>query len=259
MRDIYVTETSLPPLSEYEEMIAQIWKTRELTNQGQLLKEFESKLREYLGVPYLHFVSNGTIALQLALQALVIQDGEVITTPFSYVATCSSILWQRCTPVFVDIDPDTLTIDPKKIEEKITSQTKAILPVHVFGYMCDVEAIEDIANKHGLKVIYDAAHGFGLTHKNRSAVSYGDISTLSFHATKLFHTIEGGCVIVKDQETSDKIELTKRFGHNGDDHIMLGINAKANEFQAAMGLCNLRYISDNIAKDRKSTRLNSSH
>lgn len=247
---IYVTKTFLPPQSEYQEYLNQIWARAYVTNQGPLLHEFEAKVSSYLGVDNFHFVSNGTLALQIALRAFDITEGEVITTPFSYVATTSTILWERCTPVFVDIDPDTLNIDPAKIEAAITPRTKAIMPVHVFGNPCDVEAIEAIAKKHDLKVIYDAAHAFGVKYKGKSLFDYGDISTGSFHATKLFHTIEGGCIIAKDKAVSDRVELIKRFGHNGDEHLMLGINAKASEFQAAMGLCNLNHI-DEIIRARK--------
>ena len=250
MKRINVTKTFLPPIEEYEHYLQRIWETGQLTNQGPLLQEFEEKTKDYLGVRNLHFVTNGTLALQLALQALDITEGEVITTPFSYVATVSAILWQRCKPVFVDIDSDSLCIDVQKIEAAITSKTKAIMPVHVFGHPCDVEAIELLAKKHGLKVIYDSAHAFGVKYNGKSIMSYGDISICSLHATKLFHTIEGGSLVTEDKAVSDKIELLKRFGHNGDDHRMLGINAKASEFQAAMGLCNLEYV-DTIIDERK--------
>lgn len=247
---INVTKTFLPPEEEYQKYVNQIWASDWLTNQGPLLQEFEKKMKKRLGVENFHFVANGTLALQLSLRAFDLTEGEVITTPFSYVATTSSILWERCTPVFVDIDPTTFCIDPDKIEAAITNKTKAIMPVHVFGHPCDIEKISAIASKHNLKVIYDAAHTFGVKYKNRSLLSYGDISIGSFHSTKLFHTIEGGCVITDDKEISDKVELIKRFGHNYDNHYMLGINAKASEFQAAMGLCNLRYI-DEIIDQRK--------
>ena len=248
MERINVTRTFLPPLEEYQAYVQQIWERDWLTNQGPLLQELEEKTSAYLGVKNFHFVANGTLALQLALRALDITEGEVITTPFSYVATTSAILWQNCTPVFVDIDPKTLCIDPAKIEAAITENTKAIIPVHVFGHACDVDAIDAIAKKHGLKVIYDAAHAFGVRHDGESLANRGDISILSFHSTKLFHTIEGGALIVKDKAVSDKVELMKRFGHQGDDHITLGINAKASEFHAAMGLCNLKYVDGLIAQ-----------
>ena len=247
---IYVTKSFMPPIGEYEKYVSDIFNRGILTNQGPLLEELERKLSEFLGVQYFQYVTNGTIALQLALKALNVDDGEVITTPFSYVATTSSILWERCKPVFVDIEPDNLTIDFKKIEQAITSRTRAIMPVHVFGYACNVEEIQKIANKYGLKVIYDGAHAFASRYKGKSLLSYGDITTLSFHATKLFHTIEGGACIVKDKNVADRLELIKRFGHNKDEHSMLGINGKQSEFHAAMGLANYPYI-EKIIKDRK--------
>lgn len=247
---ISVTKTFLPPIEEYEAYLSQIWESSYLTNQGPLLKEFEKKASAYLDVKNFHFVTNGTLALQLALRALNITEGEVITTPFSYVATTSAILWERCTPVYVDIEPETFCIDANKIEAAITEKTRAIMPVHVFGFPCDIEKIDQLAKKHNLKVIYDGSHTFGAGYKGKSLLSYGDISTCSFHATKLFQTIEGGAVIAKDKAISDNLELIKRFGHNGDEHVALGINGKASEFQAAMGLSNLKYIDD-IIQSRK--------
>lgn len=252
---INVTKTFLPPIEEYNKYISQIWQSSYLTNQGPLLKELEAKLSAFLSVENLHYVTNGTIALQIALKALDITEGEIITTPFSYVATTSSILWERCKPVFVDIEPDNFTIDANKIEQAITPQTKAIMPVHVFGYACNIEKIEQIAQKHNLKVIYDAAHAFGSKYKGKSLVSFGDISTCSFHATKLFHTAEGGACVVNDKQISDKLELIKRFGHNIDEHLCLGINAKQSEFHAAMGLANLPYVKDIIAQRKKVSEL----
>lgn len=248
MGKIFVTKSFLPPIDEYKNYIDRIWSDGQLTNNGPLIREFETNLKSYLDVDILHFVTNGTLALQLALRALDITDGEVITTPFSYVATTSAILWERCEPVYVDIDSKTLNIDPSKIEVAITSRTKAILAVHVFGNPCDIGAIEKIAKKHKLKVIYDAAHAFGVRYKGKPIFNYGDISICSFHATKLFHTIEGGCIVAKDRAVGEKIELLKRFGHHEDEHHQLGINAKASEFQAAMGLCNIKYIDDIINK-----------
>lgn len=251
---IFVTKSFLPPLEEYQKYISLIWEADKLTNQGPLLKELETKLSNYLKVDNFHYLSNGTIALQLALNALDITEGEIITTPFSYVATTSSILWERCKPVFVDIETDNFTIDADKIEQAITPNTKAIMAVHVFGYACNVQKIENIAKKYNLKVIYDAAHAFGSKYNGKSLLSYGDISTCSFHATKLFHTVEGGACIVKDKNVSDKLELAKRFGHTGDDHLQLGINAKNSEFHAAMGLANFPYLEKIIA-ERKSISL----
>ncbi len=256
MDKINVTKTFLPPIEEFNEYVERIWKSGYLTNQGPLLKKFESETKKYLSLKSnLQLVSNGTIALQLTIEALGIKDGEIITTPFSYVATTSAIMWQRCNPVFVDIDPDTLCIDPSKIEAAISSKTKAIMPVHVFGNPCDIEKIDEIAKKHNLKVIYDAAHAFGVKYKGRSLLDYGDVSICSFHATKLFHTIEGGAIVSKDKDFNNSVELVKRFGHNVDDHLILGMNGKANEFQAAMGLCNLKYIDENISTRRGLTEL----
>lgn len=252
MDRINVTKTFLPPIDEYDAYIKDIWKSGQITNQGPLLREFERETSKCLGLnpQDFHFVANGTLALQIALKSLDITESEIITTPFSYVATTSAILWERCQPVFVDIKPDDFCIDADKIEASITPKTKAILAVHVFGNPCDIEKIESIAKKYKLKVIYDGAHAFGVKYKGKSLLSYGDISICSFHATKLFHTIEGGCVITKDKSINDKVELLLRFGHNQDNHSMLGINAKASEFQAAMGLCNLKYI-DRIIDQRK--------
>lgn len=247
-KKILVTKSYLPPKEEYMSYIDIIYQNGQLTNQGPLLNNLESTLAEYLNVTNFHYVTNGTIALQIALKALGIEDGEIITTPFSYVATISSILWERCKPVFVDIEPDNFMIDPNKIEAAVTPNTKAIMPVHVFGYACDVEKIQAIADKYHLKVVYDAAHAFGASYKGKSLLSYGDISTCSFHATKVFHTIEGGACIVKNDEISSKLDLIKRFGHNGDNHHCLGINAKQSEFNAAMGLANYPYIDETISK-----------
>lgn len=255
MERIDVTRSSLPPLEDYVGYLQQIWDTAWLTNQGPLLREFEKETKQYLGLNDFQFVSNGTIGLQVALNALGITEGEVITTPFSYVATTSAILWERCEPVFVDIEPDTFCIDANKIEAAITDKTRAILAVHVFGFPCDVEKIEAIATKHNLKVIYDGAHAFGVTYNGRSLLDYGDISMCSFHATKLFQTIEGGCLIAKDQKVSERIELIKHFGHVGDEHFMLGINAKASEFQAAMGLCSLKHVDKYIAERKIASDL----
>ena len=243
---ITVTKPYLPPKDEFLKYVSDIFDRGILTNQGPNVLALEKKLSAYLGAEHFHYVTNGTVALQLALKALGIEGGEVITTPFSYVATTSSILWERCIPVFVDIEPDNFTINPAKIEEAITPNTKAIMPVHVFGYACDVEAIQKIADKHELKVIYDAAHTFGSKYKGKSLLNYGDISTCSFHATKLFHTIEGGACVVRDKAVSDRLELEKRFGHQGDEHFCLGINAKQDEFNAAMGLANFAHLDEII-------------
>ena len=252
---IYVTKPFLPPKEEFLKKVSEIFDKNILTNQGPNVIEFEQKMRDYLNVQNFHYVTNGTIALQLALRAMDIVGCDVITTPFSYVATISSILWEHCTPIFVDIEPEHFTIDCSKIEAAITSKTKAIMPVHVFGYACNVDEIEKISKKNGLKVIYDAAHTFGSFYNGKALCSYGDISTLSFHATKLFHTIEGGACIAKEHYISEKIELIRRFGHNLDEYICLGINAKQDEFNAAMGNINIRYIDDIIAERKRLSEL----
>ncbi|HKU19088.1 MAG TPA: DegT/DnrJ/EryC1/StrS family aminotransferase [Candidatus Saccharimonadales bacterium] len=249
MARIDVTKTFLPPLDEYMQYVEQIWASGWLTNHGPLLQEFEEAIKQYLGVTHFHSVTNGTLALQLALRALDLPHGsEIITTPFSYVATTSAILWERYKPVYVDIDAENFCIDADKIEAAITKKTKAIVAVHVFGLPCNVEKIEALAKKHKLHVIYDGAHAFGVSYKGTSLLNYGDLSICSFHATKLFHTIEGGGVIAKNKRLANRVELMKHFGHHGDEHFALGINAKASEFQAAMGLCNLKYVDENIKK-----------
>lgn len=256
---INVTKPFLPPIEEYYDKLTKIWDREWLTNQGPNVQELEKELKNYLGVEFINYVTNGTIAIQLALQTLGISEGEIITTPFSYVATTSAILLENCKPVFVDIDPNTLQINPELIEEKITKNTKAILAVHVFGLPCDVDKIKLIAKKYNLKVIYDAAHTFGSIYKGKSLLSYGDVSTCSFHATKLFHTVEGGCVVSNSKEIYENTSLKLRFGHNGDNHITLGTNAKASEFHAAMGLVNIKYVNDIItARKRVSKKYNES-
>lgn len=245
---IPVTKPYLPKQQDYEAYVKDIWQRGWLTNSGPLVMELEASLKSYLGVPHLHLLNNGTIALQIALKALGIK-GEVITTPFSYVATTSSIVWEGCTPMFVDIDANTLNIDPTKIEASITPNTTAILATHVYGNPCDVEAIDAIAKKHNLKVIYDAAHAFGTQYKNKSLYAYGDIATASFHATKLFHTIEGGAVITESAELAAKMGLLRNFGHTSPYSFDgAGINGKTSEFHAAMGLLVLKDVGQIIAK-----------
>lgn len=247
---INVTKSFLPPLEQYIEYLKGIWERGHLTNHGPLVNELEDKLRTYFGVKHFFFINNGTVALQIAIKALEIK-GEVITTPFSYVATTSSIVWEQATPVFADIDPHTFTIDPLKIEAAITSKTTAILATHVYGIPCDVEAIKKIADKHKLKVIYDAAHAFDVRYNGRSILEYGDTSTLSFHATKLFHTVEGGGIVTNDDELAHRISYMRNFGHKGQEEFWgLGINGKNSEFHAAMGLCILPNIKT-IIKERK--------
>lgn len=255
MTRINVTKSFLPPIEEYITYIQKIWDNVYLTNQGPLLKELEKQLEQYLRVDNLQLVANGTLALQLALRAVDAIGGEVITTPFTFVATTSAILWEGCQPVYVDIDLDTLCIDAAKIEAAITDRTKAILGVHVFGAPCDVDAIAAIAKKHNLPVIYDAAHAFGVEVHGRSLLSYGDIATCSFHATKIFHTIEGGGVVVNNPDLVSRIDLLKKFGAEGDEQKMLGINAKMTEFNAAMGLATLPYMDHLISQRKGVTEL----
>lgn len=247
---IPVTKPFLPAEKEYRAYIRSIWNREWLTNNGPLVNALELKLKNYLKLHHLLFVTNGTVALQMAIKALKIK-GEVITTPFSFVATTSSIVWQGCKPVFADINPLTFNIDPDKIEAAITPHTSAILATHVFGNPCDVEAIQSIADKYRLKVIYDAAHCFGTKVNGQSIFSYGDISTTSFHSTKLFHTVEGGGVFTRDPDVLRKLALMRNFGYSGIDTFSeLGINAKNSEFHAAMGLCNINHI-DAILVQRK--------
>lgn len=239
---INVTKAFLPPFEEYTKYLEGVWDRVHLTNHGPLVNELEEKLKEFFGVKYFYFINNGTVALQLAIKALDLK-GEVITTPFSYVATTSSIVWENAKPVFVDISPDTFTIDVAKIEAAITKNTSAILATHVYGVPCDVEAIAALAKKYNLKVIYDAAHAFGVKFKGKSILHYGDISTLSFHATKLFHTVEGGGVVTGNEELAHRLSYMRNFGHKGQEEFWgLGINGKNSEFHAAMGLSNFPYI-----------------
>ncbi|MBP2281458.1 dTDP-4-amino-4,6-dideoxygalactose transaminase [Psychrobacter sp. PL19] len=239
---IPVTKAYLPNKDKYQSYVDRIFASGWLTNNGSLLQELEQRLAEYLGVKNIILVANGSLALQLAYKALELK-GEVITTPFSFAATTSTLAWEGLTPIFADIDPNSFNIDPVKIEAQITANTSAIVPVHVFGNPCEVEAIQAIADKHNLKVIYDAAHAFGSEYKGQSVLNFGDISTLSFHATKLFHTIEGGAVITNDDELAKKIRLLINFGISSPTTITsVGTNAKMNEFEAAMGLCVLDEI-----------------
>ncbi|MES2544085.1 MAG: DegT/DnrJ/EryC1/StrS family aminotransferase [Bacteroidota bacterium] len=247
---INVTKTFFPPIKEYTKQLERIWHNQWLTNRGELVLELEEKLKNHLTVSNIIITTNGTLPLQIAMK-LIANRGEVITTPFSYVATTASIVWENCTPVFVDIHPEYLTIDETKIEAAITLKTTAILATHVFGNPCNVDVIETIAKKHDLKVIYDAAHSFGVMHKGKSIFEYGDISTCSFHATKLFHTGEGGAMFTNDNELHKKLFYSHNFGHK--DLLSfsgLGINAKMSELQAAMGLTVFPYISY-ILKERK--------
>ncbi len=248
---IYVTQPFLPALEEYMPYLEQIWDSKWLTNGGPFHQELEEKLSNYLGVDHLALFANGTLALVTALQALRI-TGEVITTPFSFVATAHSLLWNGIKPVFVDIDSGTFNLNPDKIEAAITPQTTAIMPVHVYGKPCDVEKIQKIADLYGLKVIYDAAHAFGVRYKGESLLRHGDLSTLSFHATKVFTTFEGGAIICPDAKTKRRIDDLKNFGYNGEVTVVApGINAKMNELQAAFGLLQLKHIDQAIQKRKE--------
>lgn len=248
---INVTQTYFPPIEEYTEILKKAWTKKWLTNRGELLLELEDKLKEYLGIENIIITTNGTLPLQIAVKTLDVK-GEIITTPFSYIASSSCIQWENCKPVYVDIHPEYLTIDEGKIEAAITDKTTAILATHVFGNPCNVEKIQEIADKYGLKVIYDAAHCFGVNYKGTSVFNYGDVSTCSFHATKIFHTGEGGCMIARDKELSDKLFYHHNFGHNGpEDFHGLGINAKTSELQAAMGLAVFNHL-DTIFEGRKN-------
>lgn len=246
---ITVTQPFLPPLEEYNAYLVGIWERARLTNNGPLLLQLEAELSEYVHVPYVHFTSNGTIALQLAIRALEL-TGEIITTPFSYVATTSTILWEHCAPVFVDIEAQTFCLDADLIEAAITPRTTAILATHVYGYPCNVGQIAAIARRRGLKVIYDGAHAFGTQVAGRPLLSYGDIAACSFHATKLFHTGEGGALFINNRQLSQKINLLKSFGHVGDEHFVAGINGKNSELHAAMGLCLLPRVAGFIEARR---------
>lgn len=248
---IPVTKPFLPPKDELFEYIDHIYNKNWLTNHGPLVSELELRLKDYLGLKHILLVANGTLGLQIAIKGLGLK-GEVVTTPFSYVATTSSLVWENCEPVFVDIDRKTLNIDPSKIEEAITPNTTGILATHVFGNPCHIDEIKTIARKHNLKVIYDAAHCFGTQYKGQSVFNYGDLSIVSFHATKLFHTVEGGAVIANTPEMTKKLSLLRNFGHiNSEEFDGVGTNAKVSEFHAAMGLSNMKYADDIIAKRKE--------
>ena len=251
MKPIQVTEPFLPPLEEYVEYLKGIWDRNVLTNQGPLVRELEQNIQVYHGIEMpVHCVTNGGLGLQIILKALGIK-GEVITTPFSYVATASCPLWEGCSIQFADIEPDHLTIDPAAVEAAIGPDTEAIMATHVFGNPCDCEALEAIASKHGLALIFDAAHAFGVRYKDKSILEYGDVSMVSLHATKLLHAVEGGFVVAKDPLVAEKVEWMRRFGHKGPvEFDGVGINAKMSELHAAMGLCNLSHI-DAILKKRQ--------
>ncbi len=248
---INVTKTYLPSKEKYQKYTDEIYASGRITNSGPLVERLEKRLAEYLGVKNIVLVASGTVALEIAYRTLDLA-GNAITTPFSFVATTSSLVTNDLKPIFADIDPQTLTIDPSKIEELLTEDTSAIVPVHVFGNACNIEAIDKIAKKHGLKVVYDAAHSFGVKFKGESILNYGDISTLSFHATKLFHTIEGGALIINDDSLVKKARYLINFGiENAESIPELGTNAKMNEFEAAMGLCVLDEIEEVLEKRKE--------
>jgi dTDP-4-amino-4,6-dideoxygalactose transaminase len=249
---IYVTKAFLPPEEEYLGLVRRVLASGVLTNNGPLHRELEGTLKQHLEQEHLVLLSNGTIAIQLALRALGVK-GKVITTPFSYVATVSALLWEGLEPVFADVLPGTLCIDPAKIEALIDGSTTAILATHVYGLPCDVEAIEDIARRHGLKVIYDGAHAFDTRYHGRQLVGHGDACTLSFHATKLFHTVEGGATVVHDAHIEHEMGLLRSFGHVGDEHFSLGVNGKMSEVHAAMGLAVLPHVRALIAARKHIT------
>lgn len=256
---IYVTKTHLPSLEEYQKLLREIWDSGQLTNYGEKTIRLTEMLESHLKVPNLLLVNNGTIALQLAIKALGLK-GEIITTPFSYVATVSSIVWEGCTPVFVDIAESDMCIDPDKIEAAITPETSAILATHVYGFPCDAEKIASIAKKHNIKVIYDAAHAFGVELNGKSVLSYGDVSTLSFHATKIFHTGEGGAVISTDSELAHTINFHGNFGHkNQEEFYGLGVNSKISEIHAALGLLMLPEMPKVIEHRKKVSQLYDTH
>lgn len=251
MDTITVTSPYLPNLDEFHEMLKEIWESKWVTNNGTFHNQLEKELATYLKVPYVSLFTNGTLPLLTALQALRI-TGEVITTPYSFVATTHAIWWNNCKPVFVDIDPHTCNIDPDKIEAAITPRTTAIMPVHVYGKPCDTRRIQEIADKYGLKVIYDAAHAFGVEVNGESILNAGDISTLSFHATKVYNTIEGGAMILQDENTKRRIDYLKNFGFAGETTIVgPGINSKMDEVRSAYGLLSLREIDNCIANRRQ--------
>ena len=246
-KPLYVTEPALPPFEQFEPLLRQIWASRRLTNGGEFSTRLETELAAYLEAPRVSLLANGTLALMLALKALEV-EGEVITTPYSFVATTHALLWSGCTPVFADIDPASLNLDPAAVEAAITPRTRAILAVHVYGRPCDTAGLQAVADRHGLRLIYDAAHAFGVRLGTGSLMAAGDLSILSFHATKVFHTFEGGAIVCRDEALKARIDLLRNFGFKGETRVLAtGINAKMNEFQAAFGCLALAGIDQEIA------------
>jgi len=251
---VYVTRPTLPPLAEFETLLGEIWESHWLTNEGPFHQQLESRLAGFLGVEHVSAFCNGTIALMVALQALRISSGEVVTTPFTFPATPHVLFWNHITPVFCDIEERTFSLDPARIEQLIGSETRAILPVHVYGIPSDIDAIQRIADRHGLHVIYDAAHAFGVRYRGRSLASYGDMAMLSFHATKLFSTLEGGALVTKTPALAERVRFLRNFGIADEETVIgPGINGKMNELQAAFGLLHLQMVEREIASRRQLT------
>ena len=251
---LHVTKSFLPELKEHVSLLEEIWSKCQLTNDGPLVLELERKLAEYLEVEHFLYVSNGTIALQLAIKALGL-TGNVITTPFSYCATTTSLIWEKCNPIFADISPISLTCERAQIERVLDSNTQGILTTHVYGNCADLSEQESLAESHQIPIIYDGAHAFDVKHKGKSIFNYGTISTCSFHATKIFHTIEGGAIITKDAKLAEELRGIRSFGHKGDDYFAAGINGKNSEFHAAMGLVNLNHFAEIRSHRRESSEL----
>lgn len=244
----YVTRPLMPTEQEYAAYVSRIFASQHLTNHGPFSQELEIRLAQFLETPRVNVCANGTIALQLGLHVLGMAGKTVITTPFTYVATLSALLWEGCNVVFADIDEETCCLDPQSVAERLTPETAGILPVHIYGNICDVDSLDALAKNHDLRVLYDAAHSFGASYNNRSLLSYGDAAACSFHATKVFNTVEGGCLVTQTDEAREAFLLMRAYGHQGNQHFRLGINAKLSELHAAMGLCILDKVPENIAE-----------
>ncbi len=257
--DIPVTRAILPPREVYSAYLADIFTSRQLTNEGKYASRLEAELAAAFHVPFVSLCTNGTLALQMALRLFTLQGKEIITTPFTYVATASALLWEQCTPVFADIDEETLCLSPRSVANAMTENTAGILPVHIYGNACDVDALDALAASHGLICIYDAAQAVGCSYNGKSLAAYGHCSTLSLHATKVFHTVEGGAVITHAPESHRQISLLRAFGHRGDRHERLGINAKLSELHAIMGLSLLPELPANIAARRRVSEMYDAH